>query len=66
MSKLILPRRAFLAGLASLVAGPAVVRASSLMPVRRVVLRQLSHDEMVRAMAALLSRQNEILDNRPW
>lgn len=34
MSDLILPRRAFLTGLAGLFAAPAIVRAASLMPVK--------------------------------
>ena len=34
MSNLILPRRAFLTGLASLLAAPAVVRAEALMPIK--------------------------------
>lgn len=33
-----IPRRSFLTGLASLVAAPAIVRVSSLMPVKPVVL----------------------------
>lgn len=34
MNKLILPRRKFLVGLASALAAPAIVRASSLMPIK--------------------------------
>jgi hypothetical protein len=37
MTNLILPRRKFLTGLFGLVAAPAVVKASSLMPVKSVV-----------------------------
>jgi hypothetical protein len=33
-----LPRRSFLSGLASMLAAPAIVRATSLMPVRGIVL----------------------------
>lgn len=36
---MILPRRQFLTGLASLIAAPAVVRASSLMPVKALTWR---------------------------
>lgn len=38
MTDLILPRRKFLTGLASLIAAPAIVRASSLMPVKSVTI----------------------------
>ena len=38
---LILPRRSFLAGLASALAAPAIVKASSLMPVRALPLSLL-------------------------
>lgn len=36
MSGLILPRRSFLTGLASLIAAPGIVKAESLMPVRSI------------------------------
>lgn len=36
MTDLILPRRKFLTGLAALVAAPTIVRAASLMPVRKL------------------------------
>lgn len=37
MTNLILPRRKFITGLVSLMAAPAIVRASSLMPVKVVI-----------------------------
>lgn len=36
MSGLIMPRRGFLAGLGAILAAPAIVRASSLMPVKAI------------------------------
>ncbi len=37
MSNLILPRRSFLTGMAAMFAAPAIVRASSLMPIKSVL-----------------------------
>ena len=48
MSELILPRRAFLAGLASILAAPAIIPAASLMPVSaRMLLPPPGRDDRV-------------------
>lgn len=39
MSQLLLPRRSFLTGLASLFAAPAIVRASSLMQIKSSIIQ---------------------------
>ena len=66
-----LPRRKFLIGLASLIAAPAVVRASSLMPVKAlikppIVLNRidnsyLSIEEITREAVKLFNQSNEFL-----
>lgn len=47
MSKLILPRRQFIAGVAALFAAPAIVRASSLMPVKSMVAPEFTIDRII-------------------
>lgn len=51
---MIIQRRAFLTGLASLLAAPAIVKASSLMPVKAI--REPTNEEM---MALLKQRMDE-------
>ena len=51
-------RRGFLAGLGALIAAPAIVRASSLMPVSAIERYDIS-----RQLVAMLSESNELLDD---
>lgn len=55
-------RRRFITGLASLIAAPAIVRASSLMPVRapKIVLELYGRSPAMEGMAGLFS------DTDPW
>lgn len=76
-----LPRRRILTGLASLIAAPAIVRASSLMPVRALSVHPgawMSTNlwaypygrspgmDAVDQIAKLLTAQNELFDDMAW
>ena len=69
MTELLMPRRKFLTGLMGLVAAPAVVKATSLMPVRSFVelppppvgFRRLTPDDYRKGGIIRLSELREIL-----
>lgn len=50
MADVILPRRAFLAGLAAAIAAPAIVRVASIMPVKQ--MEAINIDEMAAILQA--------------
>ena len=67
MTDLIMPRRSFITGLVGLVAAPAVVKASSLMPVKvfqfndGIALTSAAHPEIATYSGMNLARFRELV-----
>ena len=60
---MIIPRRSFLIGLGSLIAAPAIVRASSLMPVGGVVMDAYGRSPAMDILAAIRNMQAKMWED---